>query len=228
MTTVVITGANRGIGLEFVRQYAKDGAKVIACAREPDKAAELRELSAKGNVQVRALDTSDFKACAALGMQLAGEPIDLLINNAGYYGPKKQSADDTDFEAWAYTFAVNTMGPLALSQALHENLKRGREKKIISISSGMASTEENGGGALAYRSSKAALNNVMKSLSVDWRRDGIIAVVLDPGWVKTDMGGKNAPTPPEQSVAGMRKVIAGLTLADSGKFLRWNGRERPW
>jgi len=92
----------------------------------------------------------------------------------------------------------------------------------------MASTEENGGGALAYRSAKAALNNVMKSLSVDWQSDGIIAVALDPGWVKTDMGGKNAPTPPEQSVSGMRKIIAALTLADSGKFITWQGQERPW
>src|SRR3954469_23579401 len=224
MSTVLVTGANRGIGLEFVRQYASDGAKVIACARYPDRAQDLKELADK----IHALNTSDFKACAALGKHLADEAIDILINNAGTYGPKRQDADDMDFEGWAYTFAVNTMGPLALSQALHENLKRGREKKIVSISSGMASTEENGGGALAYRASKAALNNVMKSLSVDWRDDRIIAAVLDPGWVKTDMGGTNAPTSPEQSVAGMRKVIAGLTIADSGKFLRWNGGERPW
>jgi NAD(P)-dependent dehydrogenase (short-subunit alcohol dehydrogenase family) len=224
MSTILVTGANRGIGLEFVRQYASDGAKVIACARYPDRAQDLKELADK----IHALDTSDFKACAALGKHLADEAIDILINNAGTYGPKRQDADDMDFEGWAYTFAVNTMGPLALSQALHENLKRGREKKIVSISSGMASTEENGGGALAYRASKAALNNVMKSLSVDWRDDRIIAAVLDPGWVKTDMGGTNAPTSPEQSVAGMRKVIAGLTIADSGKFLRWNGGERPW
>jgi NAD(P)-dependent dehydrogenase (short-subunit alcohol dehydrogenase family) len=228
MSTILVTGANRGIGLEFVRQYASDGAKVIACAREPDKAKELTELAAKSDIHLHALDTSNFKAGAALAKQLAGEPIDILINNAGYYGPKRQSADDMDFDGWAYTFAVNTMGPLALSQALHENLKHGREKKIVSISSGMASTAENGGGSLAYRASKAALNNVMKSLSVDWRGDSIIAVVLDPGWVKTDMGGKNAPTPPDQSVAGMRKVIADLTQADSGKFLKWNGGERPW
>jgi|KBSMisStandDraft_5_1062788.scaffolds.fasta_scaffold105041_2 NAD(P)-dependent dehydrogenase (short-subunit alcohol dehydrogenase family) len=228
MSTVLVTGANRGIGLEFVRQYASNGARVIACAREPGRAKELNKLAANSDVQLHALDTSDFKACAALRKQLASEVIDIIINNAGYYGPKKQSADDMDFEGWAYTFAVNTMGPLALAQALHANLKRGREKKIVSISSGMASTEENGGGSLAYRASKAALNNVMKSLSVDLRHDGIIAVVLDPGWVKTDMGGTNAPTPPEQSVSGMRKVIAGLTLADSGKFLRWNGGERAW
>jgi NAD(P)-dependent dehydrogenase (short-subunit alcohol dehydrogenase family) len=229
MSTVVITGANRGIGLEFARQYATDGAKVIACVREPHKADALKELAAANrNIDLRPLDTSNYGACSALGKELASEPIDILINNAGYYGPKRQIADDMDFEGWAYTFAVNTLGPLALAQALRENLKRGLERKLIAISSGMASTEENGGGSLAYRASKAALNNVMKSLSVDWRRDGIIAVALDPGWVQTDMGGKSAPTPPEQSVSGMRKVIAGLTPADSGKFLRWNGGERAW
>ena len=228
MSTVLVTGANRGIGLEFVRQYASDGAKVIACAREPDKAKDLRQLSASGDVQLRALDTSDFEACAALGKQLAGEPIDILINNAGYYGPKRQSADEMDFDGWAYTFAVNTMGPLALSQALHENLKRGHEKKLITITSGLGSTATTEGGYLAYRASKAAVNNVMRSLSVDWRKDGIVVAVFSPGWVRTDMGGASATLSPEQSVSGMRKVIAGLTASDSGKFLSWNGEERPW
>jgi NAD(P)-dependent dehydrogenase (short-subunit alcohol dehydrogenase family) len=228
MTTVLVTGANRGIGLEFVKQYASDGAKIIACAREPDKAKDLKQLAARGDVRLHALDTSDFKACAALGKQLAREPIDILINNAGYYGPKKQSADEMDFEGWAYTLAVNTMGPLALSQALHENLKRGAEKKVITITSGLGSTATTEGGYLAYRASKAAVNNVMRSLSVDWRKDGIIVTVLSPGWVRTDMGGAGAPLSPEQSVSGMRKVIADLTPSDSGKFLNWEGEERPW
>jgi NAD(P)-dependent dehydrogenase (short-subunit alcohol dehydrogenase family) len=229
MSTVLVTGANRGIGLEFVRQYARDGAKVIACAREPDKAKELKELGNNHQqMQIRPLDTSDFEACAALGKQLSGEPIDILINNAGYYGPKKQSADEMDFEGWAYTFAVNTMGPLALSQALHENLKRSREKKLITITSGMASTATTEGGYLAYRASKAAVNNVMRNLSVDWRRDGVIVAVLSPGWVRTDMGGAGAPLSPKQSVTGMRNVIAGLKQSDSGKFLSWDGGERPW
>jgi NAD(P)-dependent dehydrogenase (short-subunit alcohol dehydrogenase family) len=228
MSTVLVTGANRGIGLEFVRQYASEGEKVIACAREPNKARGLTELAASAKVQLQALDTSDFEACAALGRQLAGEAIDILIHNAGTYGPKTQSADEMDFEGWAYTFAVNTMGPLALSQALHDNLKRGREKKLIIITSGMASTATTEGGALAYRASKAAVNNVMRNLSVDWRKDGIIVAVLSPGWVRTDMGGAGAPLSPEQSVSGMRQVIAGLTPADSGKFLTWQGHERPW
>lgn len=228
MTTVVITGANRGIGLEFVRQYARDGAKVIACAREPDKADELNLLAAKSQVQLHALDTSDFRSCAALGKELAGQPIDILVNNAGYYGPKRQRVGDMDFEGWAYTFSVNTMGPFALSQALHSNLTAGQEKKIVSITSGLGSTSENYGGYIAYRASKAALNNVMKSLAADWRNDSIISVALSPGWVRTDMGGQSAPLSPEQSVEGMRSVIAGLTLSDSGKFLEWDGSELPW
>ena len=229
MSTVLVTGANRGLGLEFVRQYASEGAKVIACARELDKARELQELSNKhGQIEIHPLDTSDFEACFALARQLKGEAIDTLINNAGYYGPKKQSAEDMDFEGWAYTFAVNTMGPLALSQALKENLTLGRERKLITITSGMASTATTEGGYIAYRASKAAVNNVMRNLSIDWRKDGIIVALLSPGWVRTDMGGAGAPLSPEQSVTGMRKVLAGLTPSDNGKFLTWQGHESPW
>jgi NAD(P)-dependent dehydrogenase (short-subunit alcohol dehydrogenase family) len=229
MTTVLVTGANRGIGLEFARQYAKDGAKVIACCREPAHADALKKLAqSNDNIDVHGLDVSDFAAVKALAKDLAREPIDILINNAGVYGPKRQSADDMDFDGWAHTLAVNTMGPLAVAQAFRPNLKRGHDKKLVSITSGMASTAETEGGYLAYRASKAALNNVMKSLSVDWRGDGIICVVLDPGWVKTDMGGKNAPTSPDESVSGMRDVIAKLKPSDSGKFLNRRGEVEPW
>lgn len=229
MTTVLVTGANRGLGLEFVRQYTAAGAKVIACARRPDAADGLKQLAAKRRgIEIRAFDTADFAAAAALGKGLAGEPIDVVINNAGNYGPMRQSADDMDFEGWAHTFAVNTMGPLAVAQALHDNLKRAREKKLVTITSGMGSTAENDGGYVAYRASKAAVNNVMRSVSLDWRGDGIITVVLSPGWVRTDMGGPGAPLSPDESVSGMRKVIAGLNAADNGKFMDWQGHERPW
>lgn len=229
MTTVLVTGANRGLGLEFVRQYAADGAKVFACARKPDGADALQQLAkSNSNVGVHALDTSDFNACAALGKQLAGQAVDIVINNAGYYGPKRQSADDMDFESWAYTLAVNTMGPLAVAQALHENLKRGHEKKLVTITSGMASTAETEGSYLAYRSSKAAVNNVMRNVAIGWRGEGIISIVLSPGWVRTDMGGTSAPLSPEESVSAMRKIIAGLKQSDSGKFLSWRGHEVAW
>jgi NAD(P)-dependent dehydrogenase (short-subunit alcohol dehydrogenase family) len=120
------------------------------------------------------------------------------------------------------------MGPLAMAQAFHENLKRGHEKKLVTITSGMASTAETEGSYLAYRSSKAAVNNVMRNVAIGWRGEGIISVVLSPGWVRTDMGGPSASLSPEESVSGMRKVIAGLTKADSGKFLGWRGEERAW
>src|SRR5206468_7509089 len=155
------------------RQYANDGAKVIACCRKPADAKELQAL-AKSNrsIEIHALEVSDFAAVKALAKDLAQEPIDILINNAGVYGPKRQSADEMDFDGWAHALAVNTMGPLAVAQAFRPNLLRAQEKKLVSVTSGMGSTEENGGGYLAYRASKAALNNVMKSLSVDWRDDG--------------------------------------------------------
>ncbi len=229
MTTVLVTGTNRGIGLEFVRQYAEDGARVIACCREPKKADALNRLAkANAKISVHALDVSDFAAAFALGRDLKDEAIDILINNAGIYGPRREHADPEYFAEWANTMAVNTLAPAAVAMAFHAQLLRGREKKLISITSGLGSTSENGGGYLAYRASKAALNNVMRTLSVDWKKEGIISVPLDPGWVQTDMGGKSAPLPVAESVGGMRKVIAGLTLADSGKYLKWNGQERGW
>jgi NAD(P)-dependent dehydrogenase (short-subunit alcohol dehydrogenase family) len=229
MTAVLVTGANRGLGLEFVRQYAKDSANVIACARDPDTAQDLKELATPHSaIDIHKLDTSNFRACAALGKQLAGEAIDIVINNAGYYGPKQQSADAMDFDGWAYTLAVNTMGPLAVAQAFHAGLKRGHEKKLITITSGMASTAETEGGYLAYRSSKAAVNNVMRNVAIKWRGEGVVSVVLSPGWVRTDMGGSSAPLSPEESVSAMRKIIAGLKLSDSGKFLSWRGHEIAW
>ena len=229
MTTVLVTGSNRGIGLEFVRQYAQDRAKVIALCRAPKKAVELNALAgANAKISVHALDVSNFAAAFALGEELAGETIDILINNAGIYGPESESAEPAYFHDWAETLAVNTLGPAAVAMAFHKQLKRGAEKKLISITSGLGSTSENGGGYIAYRSSKAALNNVMRTLSVDWKKDGIICVPLDPGWVQTDMGGRNATLPVADSVGGMRKVIAGLTIRDSGKYLKWNGQERGW
>ncbi len=229
MTTVLVTGTNRGIGLEFVRQYAQDGARVIACCREPAKADALNGLAkANARIAVRKLDVSDFAAMFALGRELKDEAIDILINNAGIYGPRSEHADPEYLAEWAKTMAVNTLAPGAMAMAFHAQLRRSGQKKLISITSGLGSTSENGGGYLAYRASKAALNNVMRTLSVDWKKDGIICVPLDPGWVQTDMGGRNAPLPVAESVAGMRKVIAGLTLADSGKYLKWNGQERGW
>lgn len=223
MPTVLVTGANRGIGLEFVRQYAADGWDVIACCRKPGEAKALKKLD--GAVEIEALDLGDDRAIAGLAKRLKGRPVDLLINNAGVYGPRS----GTDTDAWLEVLQVNAIAPLRLSQALAGNVAHSAQKRIISLSSGMGSIEDNDSGDdYIYRSSKAALNMVMKGLSNELKDRGIIVVTLSPGWVKTDMGGKSAPLEAVDSVASMRKLIGRLKLADSGKFLSHNGRAIAW
>jgi NAD(P)-dependent dehydrogenase (short-subunit alcohol dehydrogenase family) len=230
MTTVLVTGANRGIGLEFVRQYAAEGAEVIACCRDPDGAKELQALAAASDGRVRAmkLDVASAADIAALKAALAGQPIDILINNAGVSGPRRQSSDDIDLEGWLETFRVNTVAPVAVSQALHQNLKAGAGKKLAAITSGLGSTANNGGQRYAYRSSKAALNNAMRGLSRDWAGDGIAVGIFHPGWVKTDMGGAGAPVTPQESVRGLRQRIAELGPATSGAYRDYAGAELAW
>ena len=227
---VLVTGASRGLGLEFVKQYAEEGCQVYACCRDPGTSKPLHRISdeAGGKVSMHALDVGDAKSVASLAKSFGDEPIDLLINNAGVYGPKAQSADDMDFDGWAQAFATNSMAPLRVAQAFHRNLKNGKAKKLITITSWMGSTAHHGGDFFAYRASKAAVNNVMHGLALAWKSDGLIVTLLHPGWVKTDMGGKNAPLEPHESIAGMRKVIAKLTAGDSGKFLDYSGKELPW
>ena len=229
-TTVLITGANRGLGLEFVRQYAADGARVLACARVPGTARVLLDLAAAsaGKITVHPLDVASDASVAHLKQELTDQAIDILINNAGVYGGDRQSADDLDLGAWMRTLSVNTLGPFRVFQALRANLAKGRDKKAIAITSGMGSTTRHNGDALIYRSSKAALNNVMRGLSRAFEADKLIIVPIHPGWVKTDMGGANATLAPEESVASLRRVIARLTTADSGRYLNFDGSELPW
>jgi NAD(P)-dependent dehydrogenase (short-subunit alcohol dehydrogenase family) len=165
---------------------------------------------------------------AHLAQELDGSPIDILINNAGVYGGDHQTLRDLDFEAWSRTLAVNTIGPLRLLTALLPNLQNGKEKKAIAITSGMGSTTRHDGSALIYRSAKAALNNAMRGAALALRPDGIIVVLLHPGWVKTDMGGRNASLSPDVSVVAQRKLIAALTASDSGRYLAFDGQEIPW
>jgi len=228
MTTVLITGANRGIGLEFVRQYVSDGADVIACCREPKKATELNEIAKGGKARVLPLDVGNKESIARLAQELNGAPIDILINNAGISGPRRQSADEIEPDGWLDAFRVNTVGPALVSQALRDNIKRGRDKKVVAITSMMGSTEDHGGGMYAYRSSKAALNNVMRGLSREWAKDGISVGILHPGWVRTDMGGKNAAVAVEDSVRGLRKQIAELDQKTSGTYRDFRGSELHW
>lgn len=231
MTTILVTGANRGLGLEFVRQYAADGVHIHAACRNPAKADALNALAAtsKGNVKVHAMNVADAASIAACAQALNGVAIDIVINNAGIYGPKSQSAADMDYAGWAETLDVNTMGPLRVAVAFKENLKRGTTRKMVAVTSQMGSIAQGGGrGFYAYRSSKAALNMVINLLANDWREDGITTLALHPGWVRTDMGGPQAPLSPEESVGGMRKVIATLTPAGSGTYLDYAGKPIAW
>jgi NAD(P)-dependent dehydrogenase (short-subunit alcohol dehydrogenase family) len=226
MPTVLVTGANRGIGLEFVRQYAAEGWRVHAACRDPGKAAELKGI--KGDVRLHALDVTDDKQIAALAKSLVGEPIDILVNNAGVRG-LGDSFGSTEVAGWLETLRVNAIAPIRVSEGLISNLERGQRKLIVNITSRLGSIAENSsGGSYAYRSSKAALNMAAKSMSVDLRGRGITVVVFHPGWVQTDMGGSGAPVTPTESVSGMRAKIATLTAADSGSFFNYNGQPISW
>ena len=231
MSAVLVTGASRGLGLEFARQYAADGWKVYAACRRPDEASALGQLAAKsgGRVEVIALDVTDTASVRAAAERLAGIAIDLLVNNAGIGSPKGQKLGSLDYSAWQRVLDTNTLGPMRVVEAFLGNVEKGGQKKIVTITSGMGSIGDNGsGGSYAYRSSKAAVNMVVKSLSVDLAERGVTCVVMNPGWVRTDMGGPGGRLSPEQSIAGMRKVIAGLTPADSGKFFNHDGGQYPW
>jgi NAD(P)-dependent dehydrogenase (short-subunit alcohol dehydrogenase family) len=230
MSTILITGANRGLGLEFARQYRDAGWRVYACCRSLRDAAELQAVAApsNGRVSVHALEVTDHPRIEALAKELRDVALDVLLNNAGIYGPQNGGVGHIDYKAWAEVLAVNTMGPMKMAECFLEHVARSERKVIAGVSSQMASIAQNGGGHYPYRSSKAALNMVMRGLAADLRPRGIIAVPIDPGWVQTDMGGASAPLKPAESIAGVRKVIDRLRLEDSGKFLRYDGSEMPW
>jgi NAD(P)-dependent dehydrogenase (short-subunit alcohol dehydrogenase family) len=231
MSSVLITGANRGLGLEFARQYAAAGWRVFACCRNPDEAPGLQELSrtAPAPVSLHALDVVDHARIEDLARQLRDEPLDVLLNNAGVYGPNKMFLGRVDYRAWADVFAVNTMAPLKMAECFAENVARSERKVIACISSQMGSIAGNTSGRhYLYRSTKAALNSVVKSLAIDLQPRGVIAVALHPGWVQTDMGGADADLHPADSVRAVIGVLARLRPEDSGKFLSYTGAELPW
>lgn len=223
--TVLITGANRGLGLEFARQYAADGWKVIGTARSPEKATELSALG----VKVMQLDVADAGSVADLAAALDGAPIDLLINNAGIMDRDSSSIENVDFGSVERVLAVNTIGPMRVTKALLGNLRAGSGKQIVHITSGLGSIENNtSGGFLGYRESKAALNMFNRTLAVELGGEGFVCVVMSPGWVQTDMGGAGASLTPEQSITGMKTVIGGLTADDNGSYQSWDGDLLPW
>jgi NAD(P)-dependent dehydrogenase (short-subunit alcohol dehydrogenase family) len=227
MPTVLITGANRGLGLDFARQYAADGWRVLATCRAPDAVEALGAVA--GDVSIHGLDVANIAAIDALAAALDGASIDLLLNNAGVIGARGLAFGATDYDSFAETMRANVMGPLAVAERFLPHVLRSTRKLMVSVSSRLGSIGLNDwGDRYIYSASKAALNAVMKSAAVDLAEKGVTVAVLHPGWVQTDMGGPEADLTPEESVTSMRRVIAGLTPADSGRFLNCDGAEFPW
>ena len=222
--TVLVTGANRGLGLEFARQYKEAGWQVIGTARNPDTAGELKALG----VRVVQLDVASQESIDNLAAALRDEPIDLLINNAGIF-PRVGKIEEIDFEDYQRTLVVNTVGPVRVTRALLPNLRQGKLKIIAGLSSNLGSIAENErGNFYGYRESKAALNMFTKTLAAELGLEGFTCIVLTPGWVQTDMGGPSAPLQPADSIAGMKAVLDKVTPADNGTFWSYNGSQMPW
>lgn len=225
MPTVLITGANRGIGLELARQYAADGWRVLATCRNPAAATELKAVA--GDVAVHGLDVDDPSSLEVLATALDGEPVDVLFNNAGI-NRRAPSIDAIDYAAWAETMETNVFGPIRVAAALKDNVAVSGRKVMAFVSSKMGSIAENGGGSIVYRTSKTALNMAVSCLAKELGDRGVIAVLFHPGHVRTDMGGPTAPVTPAESAAGMRRVTAGLTAKDNGTFRNFDGATLPW
>lgn len=230
MATFLVTGASRGLGLEFVKQLVGRGENVIATCRGDRSMSELDGLyDTHENLQVMELEVADDKSIATLVRQLEGRAIDVLINNAGVYGPRGAAIGQLEGEGWSEVMRVNCIAPVLLTQALLPNLREGAGKKLVFITSKMGSIADNrGGGSYAYRSSKSALNSAVKSLAVDLAGEDFVSVVLHPGWVQTDMGGPQAALKPAESGGALRALINRLSSADAGKFFQYDGSELPW
>ena len=222
--TVLVTGANRGIGLELARQLTEQGHTIIGTARKPAEAKELQALGAK----VMQLDVIDPESVAALAASLGDQPIDLLINNAGTGAQTPGSFQDTVFERVKLTFDVNSLGPMRVTQALLPNFLASKGKTVVHISSIMGSIANNRGGYYGYRASKTALNMLNSSLALELADQGVTSVVMHPGWVQTRMGGAGADITVDVSVAGMIAVIEGLEPGQTGRFYDYQGNELPW
>ena len=224
MTTIMITGASRGLGLEFARQFYSEECRVIATCRNPKKANELNSI---GDIDVHSLDVTDDKSVANLADKLRGENIDILINNAGVIG-QRDGFGRLDYDIWAETMDTNVFGPMRVAEAFRDNVMNSEKKQMIFITSRMGSITEAVPNAYVYRSSKAALNMAVKCLSVELEQQGLIAVLFHPGHVQTDMGGQAAPVTPQKSIEGMKNQIYALTRDDNGRFLSYDGHQIPW
>ncbi len=236
MARVLVTGANRGLGLEFARQYAADGWEVIATARQPEKGEELKKLSkTQKKLRIQALDIANDRSVEDLVDAVDGKPLDVLILNSGVYPREGQNIGQIDYEGWREAFETNVLGTMKVIEALLGNVAASERKQIAAISTSMASLRAVQGGSVAqagtsyqYRTTKTALNMAMSILAKELAPRGISVVMFDPGWVKTDMGGPHAQLTAEESIGGMRKVLAGDAMGISGKFLGHDGTVRPW
>jgi NAD(P)-dependent dehydrogenase (short-subunit alcohol dehydrogenase family) len=236
MPTILITGANRGLGLEFARQYAVDGWEVLACCREPRQAMELQALADQHPaLAIKTLDVTDHSEIDSLAQNLSDHPIDLLLNNAGIVGPvpvpqhiQRQHFGTLDYALWDTVLRTNTFGPVKITEAFLPNVLIGEQKKIITLSSTIGSIAERDTPAMAYATSKAALNKAMTLLASQLREQEIIVALLCPGYVKTRMDFGTADLDAEQSVTAMRRLIDHMSLTDSGSFTRYNGERVAW
>jgi NAD(P)-dependent dehydrogenase (short-subunit alcohol dehydrogenase family) len=226
MATVMITGAARGLGFEFTKLYARRGWKVLACARRPDGLKDVQ-----GTVQYHPLEVTDYQAVKALAHKLDGEPVDILICNAGVGGSRGlpgQSLGAFDPAEGRRIFEINVVAPLMMAEAFVAHVVASQQKKLIAITSILGSFANNDGGRYFYRASKAALNMEWNCLAIDLAARGVTCVALHPGWVNTDMGGPTAPLSIDQSVPAMVKTIDGLTPAHNGRYLQYDGTELSW
>lgn len=228
MPTVFITGANRGIGLEMARQYGADGWTVVATCRNPIAPGELATIP--GDIRVHGLDVADHRQVERLAGEMAGTKIDLLINNAGVYGDRNTSHQDIDFADWEQSFRINTMAPLKVAGAFLPLVAANGGGMIATVSSVLSSIAESSpnSASYAYRTSKAAVNMAMHVFAEEVRDQNVAVILLHPGWVQTDMGGAGAAIDARTSVTGIRKVLAGAGMAESGRLFAYDGREIPW
>ena len=224
MSTILITGAGRGLGLELARQYAQEGWQVLGTVREPAARKRLEKLGAEAHL----CDVTRHPQIDTLARTVRGTPLDVLFCNAGISGKRGMALGSFDYDAWQEVLRVNLLGAAAVAEALVDNVAASERKVIAMMSSRLGSITESSGMTLPYATSKAALNMLVKGLAATLADTGIVVVALSPGWVRTDMGGAGAPLAPEASVAGLRRVIAGLRAADSGKFLSYDGTPIPW
>lgn len=231
MTDVLITGAARGIGFELARQYAEAGDRVYATTRNPQGADQLNALMAdfQDQLTVHRMDVGDMDSVRACAAELNGAPIDVLINNAGVWGGlETQTFQNMDYENWAFELNVMAMGPFRVIQTFLPNVLAGQDRKVVTLSSQVAAHVYDHVIGYSYASAKAAVNRLMTALATELKDQGIIVVPMHPGWVKTDMAGDVADIYPSESAEGVRRVIADMSMADTGKFLKWTGDVHPW